>query len=111
MKRSSPSLRISFPNDGWDPMPRTSTSILSRSVRVLEPASVLGRVSLSFLSHDCNTNHHHSLAWMELYLIFANFFDHLDLSLWKTDDYTTQWRDSGGTMLREDVKVMVAGLK
>lgn len=55
--------------------------------------------------------YHHSLAWMKMYLILSNFFNRLDMSLWKTDDYTMQWRDNGSSTLKEDVMVMVDGLK
>ena len=48
---------------------------------------------------------------MKMYLILSNFFNGLDMSLWKTDDYTTQWRDNGSSTLKEDVKVVVDGLK
>jgi hypothetical protein len=48
---------------------------------------------------------------MELYLTLANFFSHLDMSLWKTDEYTTQWKDNGNVMLKEYVKVKVDGLR
>lgn len=33
------------------------------------------------------------------------------MSLWKTGEYTTQWKDNGKVMLKEYVKVMVDGLK
>ncbi|KAL8794608.1 MAG: hypothetical protein Q9195_002804 [Heterodermia aff. obscurata] len=52
-----------------------------------------------------------NLAWMEMYLVISNFFGRLDMSLWKTDDYTTQWRDNGHVVLKESVKVMVERLK
>ena len=46
-----------------------------------------------------------------MYLIFSNFFGRLEMSLWKTDEYSTQWKDNGNALLKEDVKVMVEGLK
>ena len=46
-----------------------------------------------------------------MYLVFANFFARLDMSLWKTDEVTTQMRDNGGGKLKENVKVMVDGVK
>ena len=96
-------------------MPRKPKSILSFSVRALEPVSVSSRILLClggvlFVSANMLI-YHHSLAWMEFYLIFANFFDRLDMSLWKTDDDTTQWRDNGNSALKEEVKVMVDDLK
>lgn len=52
-----------------------------------------------------------SLAWMELYLTIANFFSRLDMTLYRTDEFTTQWKDNGNVMLKEYIKVTVDGLK
>ncbi|KAL9599821.1 MAG: hypothetical protein Q9219_003607 [cf. Caloplaca sp. 3 TL-2023] len=51
-----------------------------------------------------------NLAWMEMYLTLSNFFSRFDMSLWKTDEHTTQWGDCGALMLKEYVKVKVDGL-
>jgi hypothetical protein len=48
-----------------------------------------------------------SVAWMELYLCLANFFSHLDMSLYDTDEQSVQWDDCGNAMIRRHVKVSI----
>lgn len=52
-----------------------------------------------------------SLAWLEIQVTLANFFNRLDMSLYQTNEYTTEWRDNGNAMLRDSVKVKVEALK
>jgi hypothetical protein len=44
---------------------------------------------------------------MELYLCLANFFSHLDMSLYDTDEQSVQWDDCGNAMIHRHVKVTV----
>ncbi|KAL2786798.1 cytochrome P450 [Aspergillus keveii] len=48
-----------------------------------------------------------NVAWMELYLCLANFFSHLDMSLYDTDEQSVQWDDCGNAMIRRHVKVSI----
>ncbi|KAI9035562.1 cytochrome P450 [Aspergillus affinis] len=48
-----------------------------------------------------------TVAWMELYLCLANFFSTLKMTLYETDDTSTQWDDCGNAMIHRHVKVMV----
>lgn len=48
-----------------------------------------------------------SIAWMESYLTFANFFSNFDMSLYETDDTTVTWKDCGNAMIKSHIKVTV----
>jgi hypothetical protein len=53
----------------------------------------------------------YSVAYLELYLCLANFFTHLDMSLYDTDEKTIEWLDFGSAILRNHVKVTVDSIK
>lgn len=48
-----------------------------------------------------------SIAWMESYLTFSNFFSALDMTLFETDEETTDWTDCGNSMIKQHVKVKI----
>lgn len=52
----------------------------------------------------------YSVAWMETYLTFSNFFASLDMSLFETNEQTVDWTDCGNAMIKQHVKVKVNGV-
>ncbi|KAJ0379821.1 hypothetical protein COL26b_001973 [Colletotrichum chrysophilum] len=51
------------------------------------------------------------VAYMEMYLCLANLFTRFNMSLYKTDDNTTQWADGPAARIRESVKVNIDSIK
>ncbi|KAI8243935.1 hypothetical protein K4K48_012044 [Colletotrichum sp. SAR 10_66] len=52
-----------------------------------------------------------NVAYMEMYLCLANLFTRFNMSLYKTDDNTTQWADGPAARIRESVKVNIDSVK
>ncbi|KAJ0349027.1 hypothetical protein KNSL1_005073 [Colletotrichum chrysophilum] len=52
-----------------------------------------------------------NVAYMEMYLCLANLFTRFNMSLYKTDDNTTQWADGPAARIRESVKVNIDSIK
>ncbi|KAF4850947.1 Cytochrome P450 monooxygenase BOT1 [Colletotrichum siamense] len=52
-----------------------------------------------------------NVAYMEMYLCLANLFTRFNMSLYKTDDNTTQWVDGPAARIRESVKVNIHSVK
>ncbi|KAI8168113.1 Cytochrome P450 monooxygenase BOT1 [Colletotrichum sp. SAR 10_70] len=52
-----------------------------------------------------------NVAYMEMYLCLANLFTRFNMSLYKTDDNTTQWADGPAARIRESVKVNLDSVK
>lgn len=44
---------------------------------------------------------------METYLTFSNFFSSMEMSLFETDEKSTDWTDCGNAMIKQHVKVKV----
>jgi hypothetical protein len=42
---------------------------------------------------------------METYLTFSNFFTALNMSLFETNEKTTDWTDCGNAMIKKHVRV------
>ncbi|KAJ0337554.1 hypothetical protein COL922a_006655 [Colletotrichum nupharicola] len=51
------------------------------------------------------------VAYMEMYLCLANLFTRFNMSLYKTDDNTTQWADGPAARIRESAKVNIDSVK
>ncbi|KAF4884779.1 Cytochrome P450 monooxygenase BOT1 [Colletotrichum fructicola] len=52
-----------------------------------------------------------NVAYTEMYLCLANLFTRFNMSLYKTDDNTTQWADGPAARIRESVKVNIDSIK
>ncbi|KAF9873291.1 CND5p [Colletotrichum karsti] len=48
-----------------------------------------------------------NVAWMETYLTFSNFFSSFDMSLYETNEATTDWTDCGNAMIKKHVRVKI----
>ncbi|KAF7922011.1 uncharacterized protein EAE98_008222 [Botrytis deweyae] len=48
-----------------------------------------------------------NVAWMETYLTFSNFFTSLNMSLYETNEQSTDWTDCGNAMIKKHVRVKV----
>ncbi|KAF4819680.1 Cytochrome P450 monooxygenase BOT1 [Colletotrichum siamense] len=52
-----------------------------------------------------------NVAYMEMYLCLATLFTRFNMSLYNTDDNTTQWADGPAARIRESVKVNIDSVK
>ncbi|RYO88783.1 hypothetical protein DL763_005863 [Monosporascus cannonballus] len=52
-----------------------------------------------------------NVAWMELYVCLANSFRQFDMTLYKTDEKTVDWKDSAAARLCNHVKVTVDAVR
>lgn len=53
----------------------------------------------------------HSVAYLELYVVLANLFRRFNMSLYKTDKTTVQWKESAAARLCNHVKVTVDSVR
>ncbi|KAK7753074.1 hypothetical protein SLS62_005024 [Diatrype stigma] len=53
----------------------------------------------------------HSVAYLELYVVLANLFRRFDMTLYKTDETTVQWKESAAARLCNHVKVTVDSVR
>lgn len=51
-----------------------------------------------------------SVAWMESYLCFANFFSQFNMQLFETDEKSTDWVDCGNAMIKKHIQVTINSL-
>ncbi|KAF9879564.1 elymoclavine monooxygenase [Colletotrichum karsti] len=52
-----------------------------------------------------------NISYLEMYLCIANFFNRFDMSLYQTDETTTQWKDSSAALILKHVKVTIDSIK
>lgn len=52
-----------------------------------------------------------SVAFLEFYVCFANLFRRFNMSLYKTNETTVQWKESAAARLCNNVKVTVDSLR
>lgn len=53
----------------------------------------------------------YSVAYLELYVVIANVFKRFNMSLYKTDETTVDWKESAAARLCNHVKVTVDSVR